>query len=229
MRLDKYLSNAGAGSRREVKAALKKGGVTVDGQMVKDAKAEVTGEEEILMDGMPVMLERGIYIMLNKPGGVISSTEAGRTATVMDIIDHPQKKDLFPVGRLDKDTTGLLFITDDGQLAHELLSPQKKIGKTYIADLEKGVSERDLMVLREGIPLKNFTTAPAEAEKLSDRRVKLTITEGKFHQVKRMFGYLDNRVTGLRRVGFAALTLDEKLEEGSWRRLTDKEIAEMKK
>lgn len=229
MRLDKYLSNAGAGSRREVKAALKKGGVTVDGQMVKDAKAEVTGEEEILMDGMPVMLERGIYIMLNKPGGVISSTEAGRTATVMDIIDHPQKKDLFPVGRLDKDTTGLLFITDDGQLAHELLSPQKKIGKTYIADLEKGVSERDLMVLREGIPLKNFTTAPAEAEKLSDRRVKLTITEGKFHQVKRMFGYLDNRVTGLRRVGFAALTLDEKLEEGSWRRLTPEEIDDLKK
>lgn len=229
MRLDKYLSNAGAGSRREVKAALKKGGVTVDGQMVKDAKAEVTGEEEILMDGMPIMLERGIYIMLNKPGGVISSTEAGRTATVMDLIDHPQKRDLFPVGRLDKDTTGLLFITDDGQLAHELLSPQKKIGKTYIADLEKGVSERDLMVLREGIPLKDFTTAPAEAEKLSDRRVKLTITEGKFHQVKRMFGYLDNRVTGLRRVGFAALTLDEKLEEGSWRRLTPEEIDDLKK
>ena len=229
MRLDKYLSNAGAGSRKEVKSVLKKGGVTVGGQIIKDAKAEVTGEEEILMDGVPVMLERGIYIMLNKPVGVISSTEAGQTATVMDLINHPQKRDLFPVGRLDKDTTGLLFITNDGQLAHELLSPKNKIGKTYIADLEKSVSERDLMALREGIPLKDFTTAPAEAEKLSDRQVKLMITEGKFHQVKRMFGYLDNRVTGLRRVGFAVLTLDEKLEEGSWRRLTDKEIAEMKK
>ena len=107
MRLDKYLSNSGAGSRKDVKSVLKKGGVTVDGKMVKDAKTEVTGEEEILMNGMEVLLERGIYIMLNKPGGVISSTEAGRTATVMDIIDHPQKKDMFPVGRLDKDTTGL--------------------------------------------------------------------------------------------------------------------------
>lgn len=229
MRLDKYLSNSGAGSRKDVKAVLKKGGVTVDGKMVKDAKTEVTGEEEILMNGMEVLLERGIYIMLNKPGGVISSTEAGRTATVMDIIDHPQKKDMFPVGRLDKDTTGLLFITDDGQLAHELLSPRKKIGKTYIADLEKDVSDPEIQKLEQGIPLKDFTTAPAEAEKLSARRVKLTITEGKYHQVKRMFGYLENRVTGLRRVGFATLTLDEELAEGSWRRLTTEEIDDLKK
>ncbi|HIW13019.1 MAG TPA: rRNA pseudouridine synthase [Candidatus Salinicoccus stercoripullorum] len=229
MRLDKYLSNSGAGSRKDVKAVLKKGGVTVDGKMVKDAKTEVTGEEEILMNGMEVLLERGIYIMLNKPGGVISSTEAGRTATVMDIIDHPQKKDMFPVGRLDKDTTGLLFITDDGQLAHELLSPRKKIGKTYIADLEKDVSDPEIQKLEQGIPLKDFTTAPAEAEKLSARRVKLTITEGKYHQVKRMFGYLENRVTGLRRVGFATLTLDEELAEGSWRRLTTEEVDDLKK
>ena len=229
MRLDKYLSNSGAGSRKDVKAVLKKGGVTVDGKMVKDAKTEVTGEEEILMNGMEVLLERGIYIMLNKPGGVISSTEAGRTATVMDIIDHPQKKDMFPVGRLDKDTTGLLFITDDGQLAHELLSPRKKIGKTYIADFEKDVSDPEIQKLEQGIPLKDFTTAPAEAEKLSARRVKLTITEGKYHQVKRMFGYLENRVTGLRRVGFATLTLDEELAEGSWRRLTTEEVDDLKK
>ena len=229
MRLDKYLSNSGAGSRKDVKAVLKKGGVTVDGKMVKDAKTEVIGEEEILMNGMEVLLERGIYIMLNKPGGVISSTEAGRTATVMDIIDHPQKKDMFPVGRLDKDTTGLLFITDDGQLAHELLSPRKKIGKTYIADLEKDVSDPEIQKLEQGIPLKDFTTAPAEAEKLSARRVKLTITEGKYHQVKRMFGYLENRVTGLRRVGFATLTLDEELAEGSWRRLTTEEVDDLKK
>lgn len=229
MRLDKYLSNSGAGSRKDVKAVLKKGGVTVDGKMVKDAKTEVTGEEEILMNGMEVLLERGIYIMLNKPGGVISSTEAGRTATVMDIIDHPQKKDMFPVGRLDKDTTGLLFITDDGQLAHELLSPRKKIGKTYIADFEKDVSDSEIQKLEQGIPLKDFTTAPAEAEKLSARRVKLTITEGKYHQVKRMFGYLENRVTGLRRVGFATLTLDEELAEGSWRRLTTEEVDDLKK
>lgn len=229
MRLDKYLSNAGKGSRKDVKTDIRKGRVTVDREVVKDPKREVEGGEAITLNGRPVILEQDIYIMLNKPRGVISSTETGPTPTVIDLIDHPQSGDLFPVGRLDKDTTGLLFVTDDGQLAHELLSPRKKIAKTYIADLKKDVSESDLQKLEEGIPLKDFTTAPAEALKVAERKVKLTITEGKFHQVKRMFGYLDNEVIGLERIGFASLKLDDTLQRGEYRRLSAEEIDNLKK
>lgn len=228
MRLDKYLSNAGRGSRKDVKMDIKKGGVTVDGKMIKDPGFAVDRSAEIAVNGQPVILEQGMYIMMNKPRGVISSTETGPTSTVIDLIDHPQSGSLFPVGRLDKDTTGLLFITDDGQLAHELLSPRREIGKTYIADLKNDVTDSDIASLEQGIPLKDFTTAPAAASKLSDHKVRLTITEGKFHQVKRMFRYLDNEVTGLERIGFASLTLDDALPRGEYRRLTDEEIKILK-
>lgn len=229
MRLDKYLSNAGEGSRKDVKSIMKKGRVTVGQKVIKDPKFEVDGSEEIRLDDKAVVLENGIYIMLNKPKGVISSTEEGPTRTVIDLIDHPQSKDLFPVGRLDKDTTGLLFITDDGKLAHELLSPRNRIDKTYIADLKDDVSESDISMLEQGIPLKDFTTASAVAVKISSRKVKLTITEGKFHQVKRMFQYLGNEVADLERVEFAALKLDDDLRRGEYRRLTESEINILKK
>ncbi len=228
MRLDKYLSNAGTGSRKDVKADIKKGRVTVGGIVVKDPKYAVEGSEEIALNHQPVILEQGIYIMLNKPKDVISSTEKGSARTVIDLIDHPQSSSLFPVGRLDKDTTGLLFITDDGQLAHELLSPSNRIGKTYIAQLRDNVSDSDISMLEAGIPLKDFTTAPASAVRMSEREVKLTITEGKYHQVKRMFRYLGNEVVGLERIGFATLTLDDTLKQGDYRRLTDDEIDMLK-
>lgn len=229
MRLDKYLSNAGTGSRKDVRTDIKKGRVSVGGEVVKDPKTEVDGSEEIKLNDRAVILEQGIYIMLNKPKGVISSTEEGEVCTVIDLIDHAQRRDLFPVGRLDKNTTGLLFITDDGKLAHELLSPRKKIDKTYIAHLKEDISESDITVLEQGVPLKDFTTSPAVAVKLSDRKVKLTITEGKFHQVKRMFGYLGNEVKELERVQFASLTLDDSLDKGKYRRLTEDEIDILKK
>ncbi|WP_411842063.1 pseudouridine synthase [Salinicoccus sp. HZC-1] len=229
MRLDKYLSNAGEGSRKDVKSIMKKGRVTVGQKVIKDPKFEVDGSEEIRLDDKKVVLENGIYIMLNKPKGVISSTEEGPTRTVIDLIDHPQSKDLFPVGRLDKDTTGLLFITDDGKLAHELLSPRNRIDKTYIADLKDDVSESDISMLEQGIPLKDFTTASAVAVKISSRKVKLTITEGKFHQVKRMFQYLGNEVVDLERIEFASLGLDDGLRRGEYRRLTESEIDILKK
>lgn len=223
MRLDKYLSNAGTGSRKEVGGLIKKGQVTVNGSVVKSPKVSVTYQDDILIGTEKVNLEAFIYIMLHKPQGVISSTEDD-AETVIDIIDHAQAGELFPVGRLDKDTTGLLLITNDGKLAHKLTSPKKNHGKTYEVILRDTVSEEDLDALREGIPLKDFVTKPADAEKIDEQKVHLTITEGKFHQVKRMFQYLGNEVTGLKRISFASLPLDEKLKPGEYRSLSSEEL-----
>lgn len=229
MRLDKYLSNAGSGSRKYVKQHIRKGRVEVEGIVIKDPKFDVPADAAVKLGGEKIILESGIYFMLNKPRAVITSTESGRTKTVMDLIDHPQKGDLFPVGRLDKDTTGLLVITDDGKLSHELLTPKNKIGKTYIATLRDEIDASDISKLEAGIPLKDFTASPASAKKLADNVVELTITEGKFHQVKRMFQFLGNEVTALKRIAFHTLDLDETLDEGGYRRLTDKEIDMLKK
>src|SRR5690625_1653101 len=162
--------------------------------------------------------------MMNKPDGVISSTEEGPTATVVDLINHPQQGELFPVGRLDKDTVGLLFITNDGKLAHQLLSPKNEYYKTYHCTLRDAVSEEDIVKLETGIELKEFTTKPAKAKQLSSNEVSLSITEGKFHQVKRMFIALGNEVVKLKRTHFATLELDETLNEGEYRKLTAEEI-----
>lgn len=225
MRLDKYLSNAGIGSRNDVKKFIRKKRITINGKVVTDPKSSVSIEDAVKMDGEIIQLEQYIYFMLNKPAGVISSTEEGASSTVIDLIDHPQKDELFPVGRLDKDTTGLLLISNDGKLAHTLLSPKKKQPKTYKATLSKEPEEKDLEMLRKGIPLKDFTSAPAQAHKLSENIVELTITEGKFHQVKRMFGYLGNEVIALERTSFAGLEMDRGLEPGTYRRLKENEIA----
>ncbi|TVT29760.1 rRNA pseudouridine synthase [Salinicoccus cyprini] len=229
MRLDKYLSNAGTGSRSKVKAMIKKKRVEVDGVVATDPKSETAHDSVVMVDGVRIILENHIYLMLNKPKGVISSTEKGQARTVMDLIDHPQKDELFPVGRLDKDTTGLLLITNDGRFAHELLSPKHKIGKTYVAKLKKDVSSSDIETLEKGIPLKDFTTAPAAARRIAEREVELTITEGKFHQVKRMFQYLGNEVTDLHRTRIGEMVLDEILPAGSCRRLHENELKLLKK
>lgn len=229
MRLDKYLSNAGAGSRSTVKAMIKKKRVQVDGVVATDPKTKTDHDSEVMIDGAPIILERHIYLMLNKPKGVISSTEKSQAPTVIDLIDHSQKDELFPIGRLDKDTTGLLLITNDGKFAHELMSPKHKIGKTYVAELRDEVSQSDIEKLEYGIPLKDFTTAPAKASIISARKVQLTITEGKFHQVKRMFKYLGNEVIGLHRTNIGSLVLDDSLPEGSYRRLDENELKRLKK
>lgn len=154
MRLDKYLSNANAGSRKEVGKFIKSGQVFINGEMVTSPKSDVSYDDEVFCNGTLVVLEEFIYIMLNKPKDVISSTEEGPTPTVIDIIEHPQKGELFPVGRLDKDTTGLLLITNDGKLAHKLTSPKKDFGKTYRVILKSSVNETDLDFLRRGYRLK---------------------------------------------------------------------------
>ncbi|GAB3061513.1 pseudouridine synthase [Salinicoccus sesuvii] len=229
MRLDKYLSNAGVGSRSAVKAMIKNKRVQVDGVVVKDPKTTTNHDSEVILDGLRVILEQYIYLMLNKPEGVISSTEKNKESTVIDLIDHHQKDELFPVGRLDKDTTGLLLITNDGKFAHELMSPKHKVGKTYVAELREEVSQSDIEKLKHGIPLKDFTTAPAEATRISAKTVRLTITEGKFHQVKRMFRYLENEVIGLHRTHIGNLVLDDSLPKGGYRRLNENELELIKK
>ena len=224
MRLYKYLANANLGSRKEVNKLIKKGEITVNGKIVKSAKTDVGYDDEIFYIDVPIILEEFIYLMMNKPDGVISSTEEGPTETVIDLIAHPQQGELFPVGRLDKDTVGLMFITNNGKLAHQLLSPKNEYWKTYHVTLRDEVTKADIERLETGIELKDFTTKPAKAKRLSPREVSLSITEGKFHQVKRMFLATGNEVVKLKRTHFATLTLDETLAEGGYRRLSDKEI-----
>ncbi len=228
MRLDKYLANANLGSRKEVNKLIKKGEVSVNGTIVKNPKTDVGYEDDIVYIDIPIVLEEFIYFMMNKPNGVISSTEEGPTETVIDLIAHPQQGELFPVGRLDKDTVGLLFITNDGKLAHQLLSPKNEYYKTYHVTLRDEVTESDIKQLETGIELKEFTTKPAKAELLNSEEVSLSITEGKFHQVKRMFIALGNEVVKLKRTNFATLELDETLAEGEYRRLSEEEIKKLK-
>ncbi|MDO5359513.1 MAG: pseudouridine synthase [Jeotgalicoccus sp.] len=227
MRLDKYLANANLGSRKEVNKLIKKGEISVNGTIVKNPKTDVGYEDDIVYIDVPIVLEEFIYFMMNKPDGVISSTEEGPTETVIDLIAHPQQGELFPVGRLDKDTVGLLFITNDGKLAHQLLSPKNEYYKTYHVTLRDEVTEKDIKQLETGIELKEFTTKPAKAELLSPHEVSLSITEGKFHQVKRMFIALGNEVVKLKRTNFATLELDGALAEGEYRRLTEEEIKKL--
>ena len=224
MRLDKYLSNAKIGSRKEVGKWIRKGLVTVNGGVEKNPKTDVSYHDEIYFKDDLVKLEEFIYIMMNKPKGVISSTEDGPSQTVIDLIDHPQKDELFPVGRLDKDTTGLMFITNDGKLAHRILSPKNEHFKTYHVTLRDQVSLSDIKRLDEGIELSDFTTKRAVSEKVNDHVVLLSISEGKFHQVKRMFGALDNEVIELKRISMSSLELDESLSLGEYRFLTEEEI-----
>ena len=227
MRLDKYLANANLGSRKEVNKLIKKGEISVNGTIVKSPKTDVGYEDDIVYIDVPIVLEEFMYFMMNKPDGVISSTEEGPTETVIDLIAHPQQGELFPVGRLDKDTVGLLFITNDGKLAHQLLSPKNEYYKTYHVTLRDEVTESDIEQLETGIDLKEFTTKPAKAELLNPHEVSLSITEGKFHQVKRMFLAIGNEVVKLKRTNFATLELDETLLEGEDRRLSEEEIKKL--
>lgn len=229
MRLDKFLSNANVGTRKEVGQKIKSGRVTVNELQIKSPKVHVKPADDIKVDNDTIVLEEFIYFMLNKPAGVISSTEEGPRQTVVDLIDHPQVSELFPVGRLDKDTTGLLLITNDGKLAHGLTSPRKDQKKTYRVRLQESVNDSDIRRLTEGIPLKDFTTKPAQAEVLGPMEIELTITEGKFHQVKRMFRYLGNEVIALKRIRFADLELDDTLNPGESRRLNGEELSNLLK
>ena len=232
MRLDKYLVACAVGSRTEVKNFLKAGRVTVNGKKEKSAKLQINEEiDEICFDGQVLHYEEFVYYMMNKPQGVISATEDPKHKTVLDLLDDlARSKEVFPVGRLDIDTHGLLLLTNDGQLAHALLSPKRHVDKTYLAQINGVMTDADVEIFAQGIPLKDFTCQPAILELVSiDREksqslVRVTIAEGKFHQVKRMVTYCGKEVVDLQRLTMGTLTLDEALKRGEWRRLSKEEL-----
>ncbi|MFJ7729507.1 pseudouridine synthase [Neobacillus sp. NPDC097160] len=230
MRIDKMLANLGYGSRKEVKQLLKSGAVKVDDAVVKDAKQHVdTTKQTVTLNGEVIEYREFIYLMMNKPQGVLSATEDNSCETVIDLLEmEDQVYEPFPVGRLDKDTEGLLLITNDGQLAHRLLSPKKHVPKTYFAVIEGEVTEADIASFARGVTLDDgYETKPGDLKILKSgirSDIELTITEGKFHQVKRMFEAVGKRVVYLQRISMGPLALDETLELGEYRELTDDEV-----
>ena len=232
MRLDKYLVACAVGSRTEVKNFLKSGRVTVNGKKEKSAKLQINEDtDEICFDGQKLEYEEFVYYMMNKPQGVISATEDPKHKTVLDLLDDlARSKEVFPVGRLDIDTHGLLLLTNDGKLAHALLSPKRHVDKTYLAQVDGIMTDADVKAFAQGIPLKDFTCQPAKLELVSldteenQSLVRVTIAEGKFHQVKRMVAYCGKEVVDLQRLTMGTLTLDEDLQRGEWRRLTKEEL-----
>ncbi|WP_411345963.1 pseudouridine synthase [Paenibacillus sp. WLX1005] len=235
-RLDKILGNLGYGTRSELKRAAKQGRISVNDKMIKDSGLQVNPyDDQIQFDGEIVHYREYIYVMMNKPQGVISATEDRRDRTVVDLLDDQYRVfEPFPVGRLDKDTEGLLLLTNDGQLAHELLSPRKHVPKTYIADVLGDVDEQDIVQFKQGVTLDDgYVTMPAElnisgqttsAEGIVSQ-IALTIAEGKFHQVKRMFESVGKQVIYLKRVSMGLLELDPALSLGQYRELTAEELA----
>lgn len=232
IRLDKYLADMSIGTRQEVKKYIRQGRVKINEDIIKKPEYKIREDEDkVAFDGATVAYETFEYYMLNKPAGVISATEDKRDKTVLDLIKEKKRKDLFPVGRLDKDTEGLLLITNDGALAHRLLSPKKHVDKCYYAKISGGVTEDDVRVFKERINIGTQEepewTMPAELkilEKGTVSRIRLTIREGKFHQVKRMFLAVGKEVVYLKRERMGALVLDEELAPGEYRKLTDSEL-----
>ena len=230
-RLDKVLSNLGYGSRKEIKQAIRKGLIEVNGELVKDNGLQVDPENDrIIVNGEEIFYRKYIYLMMNKPDGVVSATFDNRDETVIDLLEvEHQVFNPFPVGRLDKDTVGLLLLTNDGELNHRLISPKWKVDKIYYAKIDKKVTEADVKKFKSGITLDDgYLCKEAKLEILEatdeGSEVMITIQEGKYHQVKRMFEAVGKSVIYLKRVEFGTLKLDEELEEGEYRELTEEEI-----
>ena len=231
MRIDKFMSECGLLSRTECKKAVKAGQITVDGAVVKASDIQIDPDKNVITYlGSPVSYKKYTYIMLNKPDGYISATEDGKEHTVLELLDDRERKlGLFPCGRLDKNTLGLLLLTNDGELCHRLLSPKHHVPKTYLFRAERLITEEDHRRLEAGVTIDGELTKPASLTLGSDRMSGyLTITEGKFHQVKRMLEAVCNKVTYLERVEFAKIPLDTALERGEWRELTEAEIAQLR-
>ena len=229
MRLDKYLADSGIGTRSDVKELIRKGRITLNGETIKKSDYKIDLElDRICLDSVPVLYQKYAYYMLNKPAGVVSATNDNVNSTVIELLKNENRKNLFPVGRLDKDTTGLLLITDDGDFAHKILSPRKHISKTYLAQLDGELNESDRCRLEQGIDIgDDKITLPAvlKREVNESNLIRITIMEGRYHQVKRMFQAVDRCVLTLKRVQIGDLKLDESLAEGSYRPLTREEIA----
>ena len=225
MRLDKFISDGAALTRTQARKIIKEGRVRCGEKIIKDAASHVDENDEIYIDNNSVAYKRFIYIMLNKPQGYVSATEDKRQNTVLQLLDASYSRyKLFPAGRLDIDTEGFLLLTNDGELAHNLLSPNKKVGKTYFLRLQQPISDEEIKKLEDGVDIGECITKPAKTERVSPCEINLTITEGKFHQIKRMAQAVGNTVTYLKRLSYGQLYLDETLKPGEYRSLSEKEI-----
>ncbi len=230
MRLDKFLSCTAHLTRSEAKQMLKKGVVTVNGVVIKSGDTKVAeASDHVTLCGEPLSYAEFHYYLLNKPAGYVTATEDKRERTVLDLLDGIDTKELFPVGRLDKDTEGLLLITDDGALAHKLLSPKKHVDKTYYVKLTAPLSLDSVKKLEAGVDIGDDTpTLPAKVQQLSGQEILLTIHEGRFHQIKRMAVAVGNEVCYLKRLSMGTLSLPPELAPGAFRELTEEEIAGLK-
>ncbi len=233
MRLDKFLADMGVGKRSDIRKEIRAGRVAVGREILRDPGARVTEDSEVYWKGRPVRYEQYVYYMLHKPAGVITATEDRHSRTVLDLLPEERRRDLFPAGRLDRDTEGLLLITNDGELAHRLLSPKHHVDKTYLVQTDLPVSEEDVRVFGEGFRVDDELTAmPAKLTFLPGRGPEwseITIREGKFHQIKRMFAARGKEVRYLKRLSMGTLVLDEALAAGECRRLTPEEISALRK
>ncbi len=228
IRLDKFLADMQLGTRSEVKQLIRKGRVMVDDIRIMSPDYKFDDSLTVYVDNQPVKYTNFAYYMLNKPQGVLSAARDKKQPTVLDLITDKKRKDMFPVGRLDKDTEGLLLITNDGELSHELLSPKKHVDKVYYAKVNGRADDNTVKAFAEGVYIEeDVKTLPAQLEIISSgtaSEVKLTIHEGKFHQVKRMFQSQGMEVTFLKRLSMGPLKLDETLQPGEYRELTDDEL-----
>jgi len=234
LRIDKMLSNSGVGSRKRIKTDARQGAIEVNGTIEKDSSRIIDTETDtVKYKGETINYTRFIYLMMNKPRGVVSATEDNYDKTVIDLLKDEEKfYKPFPVGRLDKDTEGLLLITNDGKLAHELLSPKKHVDKTYYVEAAEEVTDDDVRAFERGVILEedNYKTLPAKLQIIESGYPSIclvTIREGKFHQVKRMFNAVNNEVTYLKRISMGTLKLDGSLKTGQYRHLTEEEIKEL--
>ncbi len=233
MRLDRFLAECGFGTRSDVKKLIKSGRVTIAGEVAARPELQIDPETcEVAVDGNQARYREFVYLMMNKPAGYVSATWDKKLPTVIDLLPEEYLHfEPFPVGRLDIDTEGLLLLTNDGELCHRLLSPKKHITKTYVAEIEKPVSDGDIKMFEQGMDLGDFVTLPARLVPLTEAKpyfAEVTICEGKFHQVKRMFEKCDNKVIYLRRIKMKNLCIDEGLNPGEVRELTEDELQELK-
>ncbi len=230
MRLDKYLCDLNIGSRSEVKHYIRKGQVTVNGIIEKKIDIKIDENQDIIsFQGKELSYQKYVYYMLNKPSGVVSATRDNTADTVLDLLKDVPARNLFPVGRLDKDTEGLLLITNDGALSHSLLSPKKQVDKTYLLQIHHPLSQQQIKQLEEGVDIGDEKiTLPAKVHVINETQITLTICEGRFHQVKRMLQSVGNEVLYLKRIAFGGIELDETLQLGDYRELTVQELDTLK-
>ena len=227
-RLDKFISNQLIISRSIVRKGIFKGLAEVNGSVVRDISFSIDSENDIIVyDGQKIGYKEYVYILMNKPQGVLSAATDKSRETVVDLVpQHIKRQDLFPVGRLDKDTTGLLLITDDGVFAHNCISPKKAISKSYIATLDGDIDDQMIQSFKNGVILADGTKCKgAVLERIEENIARIIITEGKYHQIKRMFQAVCNKITYLERITFAEIPLDPSLARGEWRELTAQETA----